>query len=332
MLRELCQNAFPESGTAAFSPVWPLRIDASAVSNDVCLHRSLSAPDSADKVILASPEEGRTVPVVRHRSVGHSSDLNRSVVAHGQGLLLRLIEAVNSVDIGDVDCAFRQRLVPLNHHLCLLAVARKVVVVLHLAAVSGEGLGVVAHGAATETLDPLRPPLRCPSSRFLHVRTGQRKGGGLQRHVTPWKLPLLHVWHGTDIRSAYYGVVVLPCVEDVSPAPAGGIVRAVAEYSGRLATDHRHLQVVVLGQGDDLVLPAPVHVVLYPVRVLLHTVHPQQKSSGSRVRIVQSILGADLPEFPRLGLAARILATIGKIGQRVEEATVIIGHCPPNGD
>jgi hypothetical protein len=114
---------------------------------------------------------------VLQRLVGDTIQLERCLEPRRERLRLQVVEGVHVLG-SQVQGALRQLGCTGDHHLHLLAVVHEVVVVLHLAAVRLERIGVVAEGAAAAALQHLLAPLQGPALllRLRRARQGQGLG------------------------------------------------------------------------------------------------------------------------------------------------------------
>mmetsp|Transcript_90066 Transcript_90066/g.241557 ORF Transcript_90066/g.241557 Transcript_90066/m.241557 type:complete len:246 (-) Transcript_90066:96-833(-) len=242
----------------------------------------------------------------------------------GQGLPLGVVESVHRVG-RQVHRTLWESIARLDHDLHHLAVVGEVVVVLHLAAVGREGLVVVQDGAAAPALDLLGAPLARPPRGLLVVRDGHLQGGGLPRGIARGQLRLL-LRHGhLRARAEHQGVVVLPRVQQHDAARAARDLGSVVQHAQRLAADDSHLEPVVPREHQDLVLAAPMELVPDPCGVLANAIETEHQGAGRRVRVLQRVLRAHLPQLPGL-LPSAGLWPLCEIRDCPEQAAVIIGY------
>ena len=210
----------------------------------------------------------------------------------------------------------------------LLAIVRKVVAVLDLAAVRLEGGGVVAERVAPAALEPLHAPLLRAPRRLEIVQLRQRD----RRLVA--RLARLHARRRHGLKGAArrarvalrrrvrQRVVVLACIQQVCGAVLAAL--CVAQQAERLARHDHELCLEVLGQHEHLRLAAPVGIVPDPLHVRLDRVVPQHDRPARRVGVGQHRLSTDLTQLParrpQLHLAACPLA---QVCHRREEAAVV---------
>eukprot|EP00037_Helgoeca_nana_P021207 m.213298 g.213298 ORF g.213298 m.213298 type:complete len:371 (-) comp25555_c0_seq1:203-1315(-) len=197
--------------------------------------------------------------------------------------------------------------VPRLDNLDLDAVVRELIVVLDRHAVVLEGLVVIQHSVAPETLDSLHPTLAHPFLKLGDVTLGDVNGRrGVLRvsetvsHIT-WQSE--HVGGSSvDLSRALFDrddrVVVLPCIKNVNSRPLGVFSLPIDKRRKRLARHNTDLDPEEVGKGHNLVLSTPVHLVCDPDCVFVHR-HSKHQSLCLRVRVSHHHVSAECSQSAR---------------------------------
>mmetsp|Transcript_46079 Transcript_46079/g.128070 ORF Transcript_46079/g.128070 Transcript_46079/m.128070 type:complete len:214 (+) Transcript_46079:697-1338(+) len=210
------------------------------------------------------------------RGVRRAVNLDGRSKAMGERLLFGVVKGGHFLGIRKVHRAFGQIVFGLDDDLDFFAIVGEFVIMFHLAAMRREGLRVVAYCSAATTLDPFGAPLAGSLRGCSDVLPGQIYCSALEGLIALREAPLLLGRHGVNARHANNGIVVLPGVKQVDAAGALRVVGTIAQDPHGFTTNDRDLEAVVLGENHDLVLTAPMGVVLDPDRVLFRAVHSEE--------------------------------------------------------